>query len=151
MNTCVSPAWNCLTSHLSCLIELMESYDLEQADKGDWKPQIWPGEGANGWRKFVFDCRRIGKPHLGYGLAHNQPGHSGPAGTGDREAGKLIAQLTPVLQNTSSRILWYKKTDAGVRSVSSCSCLPRSAEPGNVIPAMIEYHCGNRYSDFGTV
>ena len=58
------------------MLELMESYDLEQADKGDWKPQIWPGEGANGWRKFVFDCRRIGKPHLGYGLGHNRPGHS---------------------------------------------------------------------------
>ena len=67
--------------------------------------------------------------------------------------GKLIAQLTPVLQNTSSSgILWYEKAGegkTGIQSVSSCSCLPRSAEPGNVIPARIEYHCGelsNRYS-----
>ena len=56
--------------------------------------------------------------------------------------GKLIAQLTPLLQNTTTGILWYEKAEAGVQSVSSCSCLPRSAEPGNVIPAKIEYHCG---------
>merc|ERR1719376_601819 len=30
----------------------------------------------------------------------------------------------------------------GVQSVSSCSCLPRSTESGNVVPAKIEYHCG---------
>merc|ERR1711971_381042 len=31
---------------------------------------------------------------------------------------------------------------SGVHSVSSCSCLLWSAEPGNLIPAKIEYHCG---------
>jgi len=59
--------------------------------------------------------------------------------------GRLIAKLMPVLHNTNSDILWYEKTEAGktgVQSVSSCSCLPRSTESGNVIPAKIEYHCG---------
>ena len=67
--------------------------------------------------------------------------------------GRLIAQLAPVLQNTSKDIVWYEKAEdrqTGAQSVSSCSCLPISNEPGNVIPAKIEYHCGelrNRYSD----
>ena len=59
--------------------------------------------------------------------------------------GKLIEQLTPLLQNTSSGIMWYEKAEAGktgIQSVSSCGCLPRSPEPTNVVPAKIEYHCG---------
>ena len=69
-----------------------------------------------------------------------------------KNQGKLIAQLTPVLQNTRSDILWHERAaggETGVHSVSSCSCLPRSDDPGTVIPAKIEYHCGelsNRYS-----
>ena len=39
--------------------------------------------------------------------------------------GRLIAQLVPVLQNTSKDIVWYEKAEdrqTGAQSVSSCSC-----------------------------
>ena len=57
--------------------------------------------------------------------------------------GKSIAQLTPLLRHATEDLVWYEKTDAGVESVSSCSCLPRSADSTSPSPANIEYHCGD--------
>ena len=54
---------------------------------------------------------------------------------------KSIAQLTPLLKHTSEGVIWYEKTGAG--SVSSCSCLPRSADSTFPSPARIEYSCGD--------
>ena len=59
---------------------------------------------------------------------------------------KSIAQLTPLLRHTSQDVVWYEKAGAeagGVESVSTCSCLPRSADSSKPTPAKIEYHCGN--------
>merc|ERR1711971_1068336 len=56
---------------------------------------------------------------------------------------KSIAQLTPMLRHTSEDVVWYEKAGGpGVESLSSCSCLPRSADSNRPIPARIEYHCG---------
>jgi len=58
--------------------------------------------------------------------------------------GKSIAQLTPLLRHTSEDVVWYEKAeDGGVESVSTCSCLPRSADSSKPTPAKIEYRCGN--------
>ena len=54
---------------------------------------------------------------------------------------KSIAQLTPLLKHTTEDVVWYEKTGAG--SVSSCSCLPRSADSTFPSPARIEYSCGD--------
>merc|ERR1711971_172947 len=59
---------------------------------------------------------------------------------------KSIAQLTPLLRHTSEGVVWYEKAEAGgsgVESISSCSCLPRSADSNKPTPARIEYHCGD--------
>merc|ERR1712172_53654 len=56
---------------------------------------------------------------------------------------KSIAQLTPMLRHTSEDVVWYEKAGGpGVESLSSCSCLPRSADSNRPNPARIEYHCG---------
>merc|ERR1719370_916069 len=60
--------------------------------------------------------------------------------------GKSIAQLTPLLRHATEDVVWYEKTEAGVagvESVSSCSCLPRSADSSSPSPANIEYHWGD--------
>jgi len=55
---------------------------------------------------------------------------------------KSIAQLTPLLKHTSD--IWYEKSGAGeTGSVSSCSCLPTSADSTRPSPTRIEYHCGD--------
>ena len=57
--------------------------------------------------------------------------------------GKSIAQLTPLLRHTTEDVVWYKKAQDGESGVSSCSCLPRSAESSSPSPAKIEYNCGD--------
>ena len=57
--------------------------------------------------------------------------------------GKSIAQLIPLLRHTTEDIVWNEKASAGVESVSSCSCLPRSADSTFPSPARIEYSCGD--------
>ena len=60
--------------------------------------------------------------------------------------GKSIAQLTPLLRHTAEDVVWYEKSEAGVTGaerISSCSCLPRSADASSPSPAKIEYQCGD--------
>ena len=63
-----------------------------------------------------------------------------------KNQGKSITQLKAFLRHATSDVVWQQKKDvegSRVRSVSTCSCLPRSLDPNRPTPVKIEYHCNS--------
>jgi len=55
----------------------------------------------------------------------------------------IVDQQPDVIQKQVPVYAFPFTEGSGVESVSTCSCLPRSADSSRPIPARIEYHCGD--------